>query len=869
MKKNHKQFPKAYKYFLFLGMSVTLLFGIYAQGPLRMAYNNITARFNAFFYANQIILDIENDLQENYNWNYSKILPVYPLFDTVFSNSHKTKLEDVIKKASLSIQRHPGSKWEFDCYILVGKARFYGSEFPDAIEAFKYVNTKSENRHERYRALVELIRTFTEAREYENALAVIDFLKKEKPNRENLLRLYLNKAYLFQHLKDEQRTVGNLVSAEVLIPDGSYKARIDFIIGQLYQSLGLESESYKFYRNVIKNNPSYELSFYTKLNMSQVTKIKKGKERKKIEKYFRKLLKDPKNIEYKDKIYYELASFELKQGNLEKAIEYYKSSTSSSTNNERQKAYSFHKLSQIYYDSLSNYQLAKVYYDSTLSILPKDEENYGEIAKRRDVLSEFVKYYTTLQTNDSLLRLSNLSPASLTQITNEYIISQQDAFEKEKISKNKKRKKSIGRTSGFQNFDPDQAQMISTSSAGDGNWYFYEVSEVSRGSSEFQRKWGRRELNDNWRRKNRIQLSTIAETSIAEGKKTTGDDPMETKEVDKFDVENTRKTFLSSIPTNERDKERLLKEIEEAYYQLGNIYNFKLQEQSNAILTFEKLVNRFDSSEHRAEVLYELFLIYQEEDSVKATLKAERLSREYPESIYTKLILNPNYREENLEMNKTVSKLYSKAYDLYLKGSHNESLTIIDSTLAAYEKSKTHDNLRLLKVLNFGQNSDIYKYQYELSNFLNTAEDSTLRDYASELLRLAEEHQVNLISSSKGRFQKSNFEPHHFLLVYEFDDRLRKDIYGHLEAFIEDNSMKNEVATIRLNKKYGTVIALGFHNGQASEGFRKFFVKQSNIKNIIKGKNVHLLSISKDNFDELFKSKDLNSYLNFFIKNYP
>ena len=36
-----------------------------------------------------------------------------------------------------------------------------------------------------------------------------------------------------------------------------------------------------------------------------------------------------------------------------------------------------------------------------------------------------------------------------------------------------------------------------------GDWYFYNVNLMKTGQSEFQKKWGRRKLEDNWRRMNK------------------------------------------------------------------------------------------------------------------------------------------------------------------------------------------------------------------------------------------------------------------------------------------------------------------------------------------------------------------------------
>ena len=64
-------------------------------------------------------------------------------------------------------------------------------------------------------------------------------------------------------------------------------------------------------------NPEYEVDFYARLYLAQVTEISRSKSVNAALKSFRKLLKDSKNKEFKDKIYYEMGVFELKQKNLD------------------------------------------------------------------------------------------------------------------------------------------------------------------------------------------------------------------------------------------------------------------------------------------------------------------------------------------------------------------------------------------------------------------------------------------------------------------------------------------------------------------------------------------------------------------------
>ncbi|MDH5367371.1 MAG: tetratricopeptide repeat protein, partial [Cyclobacteriaceae bacterium] len=380
---------------------------------LSKSYHNTTSHYNAYYYANERIKEIENIVKASNQNNFNDILRIYPKFDTTLSSTFKTQTEDCIKKASISIQMHKNSKWVDDSYILLGFARFYDRDFVNAIETFKYVNTKSEDDYARHKALTHLIRTFTDYGEYTNAKAVIDYLKKEKINNENQKLLWLNKAHLYQELGDFDKMVENLALVAPTLRKNEGRAKIFFIIGQIYQQLGFDAEAYNNYKKCLSSNPAYELYFYARLNIAQVAQLNSNSDIRSVRKHFKKLLTDKKNKEFQDKIYYEMAEFEAKQGNTDLAIEHYKSSAQASVGNDRQKGMSFLKLGMIYYENLKNYKLARDYYDSTIQALPNDYEDYERIKERQVVLDEFVKQINIIQTQDSLLSLAALDSATL------------------------------------------------------------------------------------------------------------------------------------------------------------------------------------------------------------------------------------------------------------------------------------------------------------------------------------------------------------------------------------------------------------------------------------------------------------------------
>ncbi len=844
--------------YIFSGLLMLLFACANLDNPLSTGYNNLTAHFNSYFIAKERMKEIETAIHDRYEWNYNKVLPIYPQFDTTDAQALKTEIEDCIEKASISIQRHPDSKWEDDAYVLVGKARYYSVEFPDAIETFKYVNKHSDDRNERHKALVQLLKTFVEYGEFNNAIAVSDYLKKENVNNKNLQELYLCRAYLYQKRNDKNQLVQNLVKAEELMTSYAQKARVEFIIGQVYQELGFDAEAYHYYERSLKNNPNYELSFYTKLNMAQVTELTSSGDIRKVRKYFKKLLKDPKNAEYKDKIYYEMAGFELKQGNIDQAITFYKQSVQNSVQNQRQKGYAYLKLGQIYYDSLKQYELAQAYYDSTVSVMPQDEEGYEKIRQRQEILDDFVVQVTTIRDNDSLLVLSNLPKDSVIALAKTIVEEKERKIEEER--KNAERRQSRVQTV----FDQQNAGIIRPGISQDAKWYFYNPTTLGRGTSEFRRIWGSRPLEDDWRRSTR-STSQLSSTETEPGEvnseiaSSEGQDESNDGEV---------ASMVASVPFEESQKEQLLGEIEEALYKLGFIYNFKLEEKLNAISTFEKLNLRFPASEHRPEILYQLFLIYKELNNGLSAERADMLQKEYPETIYAKLVDNPNYREESQAVTEKLKNVYNDAYKLYTKGLIQEAQRMLDSTLTLHPENDFSDNLKLLQILCTGILDGQYRYQYELNNFVKKYSESELKPYAESLVKRSQDYQINLFNSTKARFSDNLNQKHYCLVVYANKKGLVESIPAELDKFLNENNFALRTGNLVLDENNAMVLINEFPAKGSALKFVEQMSRNLNLSETYKGEKFYFLAISEDNFDIFYQTKELDAYLNFFEKNY-
>ena len=862
---------RAYIFLGFCGCLLLLLAGCAAdrKGPVANVYHNVTARYNAYFLAKEKMKEVEDALAQAQERNFNKLLYIFPSVDTTVVSSVKPQLEDVMKKASIAIDRHKHSRWVDDSYILVGKVRFYQGEFKHAVETFKYVNVKSEDDDARHQALIQLMRTFVDYQELNNAKAVADYLRKENLNNENLKDLNLVKAYYFQQREDWEQMIAALEEAAPESKKKEGRARYYFLLGQLYQQSGQDEKAYASFRKSLKSNPDYELSFYARLNMAQVFNLAEEKDEKQIRRYFSKLLRDKKNKEYRDKIFFEIGNFEARQENLEAAIDNYEKSIQASIDNTRQKSYAYLKLAEIYYDTYNNYELAKNYYDSTLNTLPQDELIYPKVEQRQKVLTELVNNLNTIQEQDSLLHLAQLDSASLMVFLEEVVQKEQEEQERqERLAKaNKPAFNQVNVRPGF-NTVQDKFGLTPTPTKG-GEWYFYNASMQSIGQSEFIKNWGDRPLQDHWRR---FSSNQSENTNVV----------TQQQQIEQFEDEaapvisvaeqlaQRKQQLFSSLPLSPEQQNEAYAKVETAYYNLGRIYNFELEEFKRSIQAYDTLLQRFPESEYRPEVLYQLYLLLQESNPALAQQYKEELISKYPASIFAKVAQNPNFKEESDQAAAMLKKVYAQAYSWYENGAYQRADSLLHKNLQQFPKNSFSDHLRLLQILVTGKTDGVARYQYELKRFTEQTENERLLSYANELLQASYDFSENNAKRLGTRFKEDFEQPHYFLLIYENEKKLADALITAIDSFNLNQHPKAKLSATNLILKDKTAMVYVSQfpdRGDAIQYFRDF-ERNKPLPKESENAKINFFVITKDNFQILYDSKDLNSYLKFFNKFY-
>ena len=693
--------------------------------------NNVAARDNGFFLAREKLWATEATLNKGRANDYNRRLPLYPTLDSTTVRATRGDLNDIIKKASLPIQHRPGSDWTDDAYLLVGWARFYKMEFDDAELTFKYVNSTSKDPIAKQESLIGLMRTFMLQKRPDDARAVSVLLDKERGLPQDARELFLTRADYYLQTNEPKEAIPMLERAVPLIPQKNERSRTRYLLAQLYQEQGNEQAAAYQLNQILKHNPPYELDFNTKLLLAEVSDLDQENTAR-LDKYFADLLKDLKNKEYRDRIYYQQARLAYRQKKYSEALALLRPAAKVPTTSKFQKGYTYLLAGRIYYENLQKYQLAAAYYDSAATALPKDNPLYASVKERADILKDFAKQYTIIQTQDSLQALAQLPAAELDKRLSTYaaaaieakrvaaakaLAAQQLAARQQAMAANA----ATGSPAGFTNpnapaFTGDQRTAANPGTTDPLNavasgalWYFDNPTSLASARSEFIRRWGDRKLQDNWRTLNTPSSSPNDPANGGAPVSVTGNDqtrvnggsPGAAGPPDPLAEQNAlAATYRQTLPDTPAKLEASNQQIEAAMYELGGIYKEMLKEKQRGYATYAGEVQRYPQGTHAPDADYLLYLYYKDlPDPTKAAEYAANLQRYFPTSTYARLIADPQYREHERALHNAVAARLDEAFGLYKEQEFAKAKTVVADLERQYPKSDLTDRVAYLKLL--------------------------------------------------------------------------------------------------------------------------------------------------------------------------
>jgi TolA-binding protein len=669
--------------------------------PAAKAFHNINAKYNAIWQADRVYKELVTKSWEERNENYSLLLGIFPPIDSSFGQAHSNEIGNLIRKASLVIDRHQNSKFIDDAYLIIGKGRLIKGDIKNATETFKYINSIDHDEITQASALIYLYQIYIDQKDFESALNVENFIKEVPLNATQKTDFILNKAYYHQ-VKNEIPIAVALLNEEIShIKSKIQKARMHFVLGQLFQSQGKNSLAQENFNQVKNNKPTYELLLNAQIASKKLTGQVGDLE---------KMLKEPKNLDKQSEIYLALGQISYANKDFEKAREYW----SKASNNNPNKGELFLKLGQLFVSPLKRYPEAALYFDSAATFLPSSHIEFNSAQKLKKNWANFNQLNNVIIVEDSLQIMGKKSTEELSQMYQKYMLAK--AKKSDSLQKKTEVKSNTIATYTRRPTSPEQQ-----------SFYFYNDMARIQGSQEFNFKWGNRALEDFWNRKNKNAStgSEIVSSSIAEVKKS--NNPNSNSAVS----EDSLQKWLATLPREPLQITNSNKRIEQSLFKLAKFTKLEIGIDELAKANLLNLLNRFPSTEFEAESLYLLYLT----SSNEKKLYREKLAERFPDSYFRQLILKLETGNLSLNKEEEAQKAYEKAYYLYVARDFDSCYSSCQNIQNNYPNSKLEDKIVFLMALCKGGIKDISEYSMLLKKFIQIYPQSPLKLEADALLK--------------------------------------------------------------------------------------------------------------------------------------
>lgn len=906
------------KYFSWITLVSMVMLVVYACNPTRDRWINrkwhtLTGHYNVYFNG-QIKFDEAVEAYEKGVPNdFNKILPVFIIPDEAAAKGMSGTMDEVLKKTSKSIQNHNIGSYTDDSYFLMGKAQFYKGDYFAALESFQYINSKYPNSNLKKECTAWIALCYDGLKKTGEAEAVMGLLigeidpvklmgkkklpekfvtKKDKLKPAQLSFIYATAAHIYLKQEKYNLAADRLKIALLNTKPKPKRIRYNYILGQLFLLQDSVPQAKNNFITVTKLLAPYDFEFNANLNLTRLYDPNNKAEVKQVKRSLKRMLNDEKNAGLYDQVYYELARVEHRDKDIPNAIKHYQLSVAKSEKNKTQKANSYLALGDIYLE-VPNYKLGQAYYDSAASAIPQEDKNYKRVQDKKNVLSELIDNILTIETEDSLQRLSKLSKTELERKVDSWILAAKVKAEQE--AKNAQLKKERDEQAALNKPIGGAAPALpSLGTTEQGQWYFYNSSVMGAGQQEFfsQKKWGRRENEDFWRIASREKIKPTPTGTDGQAKKDTtataqkgsdsdGGIKEDGKEADKVGIEKPkvsedREAWVKDIPYTASDIEKSNTKIMDAYLNLGDIYAFKIQDYKEAVVSYNTLLKRFPKTEYEPEALYQLYKSYTTlKETSKANTAKDELIKKYPESKYALILQNKPIQTAETSTNKEIVKTYEQLYELYVAGNYEAVKTGKYEADKKYSGNAMQAKFDLLYAMAVGKTDSIGAFKIELQDIIKAYPKTDVADRAQAILALIQNPGAKAKADSAENAPEFTLNPevaHYYVFAtkaekLDMNELLQKiisynDEYHQLEALRANTLISSDGFQLMYVREFPKLdVAVKYMDGLNLTTFYKAYLPPNT--------EFYHFAIPVDTFKKMMKEKRVEAYNKFFAEKLP
>lgn len=803
----------------------------------------------------------------------NEVIGMYPAIDTAIA-----KCKKVIRDHSMPSNDRPSRKkeehnrWIDENWTTIGIASYYRRDYEGALKSFKFVKKFYSNDPSIFIGELWIAKTHIAQGKLTKAKFNLDnldkaiadeeertkskdskkkkskFKKKKKKNEEKIAKFpkairfdfECTKAELALLKEEPDKAISYLEEALKHAQASDNKARVHFILGQLYAERGDVPMASMHFTKVYKGKARYDLAFNARLQKAFLG------EGEKVRKDLYKMLRDAKNAEYKDQIYYALADIEIKEGNEPKGIEHLTNCAFYSTKNTRQKGMAYERLGDMSF-SKRHYVSAQKYYDSCANVIQDTYPNAEAIRNKADNLSNLVVAVETAQYEDSVQRIALMGE------------NERETFLKDLIKKIKEEEAARKKREAERLRELQENENLFVQGGTGSKWYWNNPKTRSEGYEEFKRMWGARENEDDWRRSEKTVIS-FDDINVENP-----EDSLIVEQKDTLTVENLMKWLPLTDSAMAASNKRLLK----SYYNAGVIYKDQLNEPKLATTQFTAVLDKKVEDPHNLQSAFQLYKL--NEGNPDAAKYKSYILDNYPNSDYANYIRDPEYFIKKKERDALAEQEYVRVLDRYGRGLYYPVLTKANQVIAEEKDNMYRSKYMLLKALCIGQlneNKDemVPVLEGVLAEFPQTSEAAR----AQEML--------NIIKNGYSKNEPFDFEGNS---SFSYDDRAKLKVIVFLDKEMSSNSAKTKITDFhreffsRDNLKVGSklyerdlsvIVIDDFDDEMAASNYIRIYKRTR--KHLLDLQNAEIYMITSDNMKVLFQKKNKKEFEEFYEEYY-
>lgn len=712
-------------------------------------------------------------------------------------------------------------------------------------------------------AMVWYARTLIERDKYEEAEFVLRDLYEDRFFPANLRDdLAAAEAHLWIRQKKYDKALAPLAKAVELGTEKKERARYAFILAQLYDRAGQYEQAFAAYETVLRSGPAYEMEFNARLHQVQAGwsngQLSSGEANRTLE----KMGKDDKNLDYQDQIYYTLAEIALKDGLKKDAIAFLRKSLDASKGNAAQRAESYLKLADLYFEA-EDFVNAKNYYDSTVTVLASTDVRYQRASDYAANLTDIARLITTIADNDSIMRVYRMTDAERKNLAKSIRKQRQQQAEAEAAA--------ARIAAATKALPPVRGGVAPIAGSKASSFYFYNEAYLKKGRKDFNKVWGDRKLEDNWRRSNRLQTGG--------GQETAGTDSLGNNAV----TDTELNSVFQNLPKNEAELEVINATTYEALYTLGTLFRDKLQNYRRSAAALEEVQSRYpEPGKFEKETWYYAYLDYTDlKNAPKAKSYYDLLIGKYPSSLYARALSDPNFLNSAKIHEKEVSTYYDSTFTIFKTGQYQLAYNRCTDAPRKYgSQNPLMAKFALLSALCIGNLQGNEAYCAALSEVIGRYPESVESTRAKEIARLLGCKGFEVLETVKNKpelddaFTREDDKLHYFIVALTGSDIRLDDVKG---AVSDYNREFHKTEQLRISN-----IFLGTNTDAPIIVIRKFDNKEQVMRfyQEVKGKkgflgetdkktyNKEYFAITQENYRRVLKNKTLDGYRFFFEDSY-